>query len=88
MSLEIQATYEGGVLKPNAPSPLKDHQRVVVTVRATPGPEDEQARRQRARKRLLNLFARIDEKTQMAPDDEMEAAIEEAMQFVRGTRDQ
>jgi predicted DNA-binding antitoxin AbrB/MazE fold protein len=33
MSLEIDATYENGVLKPDLPLPLKDRQRVKVTVR-------------------------------------------------------
>jgi predicted DNA-binding antitoxin AbrB/MazE fold protein len=33
MAHQIEATYEGGVLKPDAPLPLKDHERVVVTVR-------------------------------------------------------
>ena len=32
MSLEIDATYENGVLKPDLPLPLKDRQRVKVTV--------------------------------------------------------
>jgi predicted DNA-binding antitoxin AbrB/MazE fold protein len=33
MSLEIEGIYEGGVLKPDEPLPLKDHERVVITVR-------------------------------------------------------
>ena len=33
MSLEVDAIYENGVLKPDLPLPLKDHQRVKVTVR-------------------------------------------------------
>ena len=33
MSLEIEGTYEGGELKPDEPLPLKDHERVVITVR-------------------------------------------------------
>jgi predicted DNA-binding antitoxin AbrB/MazE fold protein len=86
MSLEVEATYEGGVLRPDAPLPLKDHQRVVVSVRAAPSSEDEQTRRGRARERLMKLFARIDETTRQVPDKEMEAAIEEAMQFVRSAR--
>ncbi len=32
MSLEIDATYENGVLKPDLPLPLNDRQRVKVTV--------------------------------------------------------
>jgi predicted DNA-binding antitoxin AbrB/MazE fold protein len=32
MSLEIEATYENGVLKPDKPLPLGEHQRVKVTV--------------------------------------------------------
>jgi predicted DNA-binding antitoxin AbrB/MazE fold protein len=33
MSLEIEATYENGVLKPDQPLPLSEHDRVRVTVR-------------------------------------------------------
>jgi len=33
MLLEISATYENGVLKPDSPIPLEEHQRVKVTVR-------------------------------------------------------
>lgn len=32
MSIIIDATYEGGVLKPEGPLPLTEHQRVRVTV--------------------------------------------------------
>jgi predicted DNA-binding antitoxin AbrB/MazE fold protein len=32
MSLEIDAIYEDGVLKPDRPLPLSEHQRVKVTV--------------------------------------------------------
>jgi predicted DNA-binding antitoxin AbrB/MazE fold protein len=32
MSLEIEAIYENGVLKPDNPLPLKEHQRVHVVV--------------------------------------------------------
>ena len=37
MSLEITATFEGGVLKPDNPLPLLDGQRVRVTVSAPAG---------------------------------------------------
>jgi predicted DNA-binding antitoxin AbrB/MazE fold protein len=33
MSLQVEATYEGGLLKLDGPLPFKDHERVVVTVR-------------------------------------------------------
>jgi predicted DNA-binding antitoxin AbrB/MazE fold protein len=33
MSLEIEATYENGVPKPDQPLPLKDHQRITITIR-------------------------------------------------------
>jgi len=36
MSLEVQATYEGGLLKPDKPLPFSDHQRVTVTVKPIP----------------------------------------------------
>jgi len=32
MSLEVNATYDNGVLKPDLPLPLKDRQRVKLTV--------------------------------------------------------
>jgi predicted DNA-binding antitoxin AbrB/MazE fold protein len=32
VSFEIEAVYEGGVLKPERPLPLEDHQRVKVVV--------------------------------------------------------
>ena len=32
MSLEVQATYEGGVLRPDRPLPFQERQRVTVTV--------------------------------------------------------
>jgi hypothetical protein len=43
------------------------------------------ARRDAARKRLLALLERIDETTRDVPDEEMEQAIAEAMQFVRSS---
>ena len=36
MSITIEATYENGILKPDGPLPLKDHERVKVTVHAVP----------------------------------------------------
>ena len=33
MSLEIEATYENGVLVPSQPLPFKDHDKVVVMVK-------------------------------------------------------
>jgi predicted DNA-binding antitoxin AbrB/MazE fold protein len=35
MSLEIEAVYEDGVLKPDKPLPLKEHERVTVSVKPT-----------------------------------------------------
>ena len=32
MTITVEATYENGVLKPAEPLPLKDHQKVRVTV--------------------------------------------------------
>jgi predicted DNA-binding antitoxin AbrB/MazE fold protein len=34
MSLTVEATYENGVLKPSQPLPLKDHEKVTVTIRS------------------------------------------------------
>jgi len=36
MLLEVQATYENGVLKPDEPLPLQERQRVKVTVHQEP----------------------------------------------------
>jgi predicted DNA-binding antitoxin AbrB/MazE fold protein len=33
MSLEIEAIYEDGVLKPDRPLPLQEHERVTVSVK-------------------------------------------------------
>ena len=33
MSLEVEATYENGVLKPDAPLPLSERERVTVQIR-------------------------------------------------------
>ncbi len=50
--------------------------------------EDEPlVRRADARRRLLTLLARVDEKTRDVPDEEMGQAIAEAMQFVRSSHD-
>ncbi len=32
MTLTIQATYENGVLKPDQPLPLREHERVQITI--------------------------------------------------------
>lgn len=34
MSMEIEATYEGGVLKLDEPLPFQERERIVVTVKA------------------------------------------------------
>lgn len=41
MSLEIEATYENGVLKPDQPLPLKDHGRIFITIRPIASRVDE-----------------------------------------------
>ncbi len=33
MALEVEAIYVGGILKPAQPLPLREHQRVMITVR-------------------------------------------------------
>jgi predicted DNA-binding antitoxin AbrB/MazE fold protein len=35
MTLSVEATYENGVLKPAQPLPLKEHQKVQVTVKSS-----------------------------------------------------
>ena len=37
MSIEVEAVYEGGVLRPERPLPLEEHQRVKVIVNDVPG---------------------------------------------------
>jgi predicted DNA-binding antitoxin AbrB/MazE fold protein len=43
MALTVEAVYENGVLKPTQPLPLKEHERVRVTVQAQPGAARESA---------------------------------------------
>lgn len=33
MAMEVQATYENGVLRPDKPLPLKEHERVTVGIK-------------------------------------------------------
>ncbi|HUY92671.1 MAG TPA: hypothetical protein VMV10_28280 [Pirellulales bacterium] len=47
--------------------------------------DDRAARRASARQRLLTLLAKVDARTRDVPDEEMEKAIDEAMQFVRSS---
>lgn len=37
MSLEVEATYEGGVLKLDKPLPFDDRERVIVTIKSRVG---------------------------------------------------
>lgn len=37
MALEIEATYQNGVLKPDTPLPIQDNQRVRLTIHETTG---------------------------------------------------
>lgn len=41
MSLEVEATYENGVLRLDEPLPLKEQERVIVTVKSTKSRVDE-----------------------------------------------
>jgi predicted DNA-binding antitoxin AbrB/MazE fold protein len=34
MTIRVEATYEGGVLKPDRPLPLREHQKVEVVIRS------------------------------------------------------
>lgn len=62
---------------------LNDGDELVLAVRRA---DDERAmRRDDARRRLLGLLAKIDQRTRDVSDEEMEKAIEEAMQFVRSS---
>ncbi len=37
MSIEVDAVYHNGVLKLDAPVPLKDNERVRITIQPSPG---------------------------------------------------
>ena len=43
MRLEVKATYENGVLRPDEPLPLAEHERVVVSVTPSSSPVRELA---------------------------------------------
>lgn len=65
---------------------LSDGDELTLAVRRAA--EDERStRRTNARNRLLALLAKMDEKARDVPDEEMDQAIEEAMQFVRSSPD-
>jgi predicted DNA-binding antitoxin AbrB/MazE fold protein len=34
MNITVEATYENGVLRPSQPLPLKDHEKVTVTIQS------------------------------------------------------
>lgn len=38
MTITVEAVYEDGVLKPAQPLPLKEHEKVRITVQSTPSP--------------------------------------------------
>ena len=38
MTLTVEATYENGVLKPHQPLPLKEHEKVQVTIQGKMSP--------------------------------------------------
>lgn len=63
---------------------LSDADELILGLRRS-GDDERSARRDAARKRLLALLERIDEKTCDVPDAEMDNAIDEAMQFVRSS---
>jgi len=43
MSLQVEATYENGALKLDRPLPLKEHERIVVTIQPKASRVDESA---------------------------------------------
>jgi hypothetical protein len=64
---------------------LTDSDELIVTLRrAVQTPADGQ--REAARERLLQYLNRLDERLPDVPEEEMEAAIDEAMQFIRPRR--
>ena len=65
---------------------LSDGDELTLAVRRVADGE-RSTRQANARKRLLALLAKLDEKTRDAPDEEMDKAIEEAMQSVRSSSD-
>lgn len=61
---------------------LSDGDEVTLALRR-PTDNERSKRRANARQRLLALLAKIDETARDASDEEVDKAIEEAMQFVR-----
>ncbi len=60
--------------------PVSDADELTVTLHR---PSEDADRRARARERLLAVMHGIGERVKDVPDDEVNAAIDEAMQFVR-----
>jgi predicted DNA-binding antitoxin AbrB/MazE fold protein len=58
MQLTIEATYEGGVLKPVSPLPLKEHEKVRVTIQ-----EDAEWRASRVRATAGLMGGNLDAET-------------------------
>ncbi|HQU46909.1 MAG TPA: hypothetical protein PK867_29160 [Pirellulales bacterium] len=63
---------------------LSDGDEVTLALRRADS-QERATRKANARKRLLALLATMDEKTRNVPDEGMDEAIEEAMQFVRSS---
>lgn len=67
MLLEVEATYEKGVLKPDKPLPLEEHQRVKVTVHGEAG-------RIRGTYGLIGWTGDLEVVRRIAEDDEINAS--------------
>lgn len=69
MSLTIEATYENGVLKPDQPLPLQEHQRVRVTLHAPADIPNAMEAVQRSYG-LLRWTGEVETRRRIAEDDE------------------
>lgn len=63
MSIEVEATYENGTLKLDAPLPFKDHERIVVSIKSKISRVDESYG-------LIGWTGDVDTLRKIAEDDE------------------
>jgi predicted DNA-binding antitoxin AbrB/MazE fold protein len=79
MTITVDATYEGGILKPVRPLPLAEHQQVEVTIHTSQGGGDEAksslAARQQALAALCSLELPVDD-WEIMEDEIIRGAIE------------
>jgi predicted DNA-binding antitoxin AbrB/MazE fold protein len=72
MTITIDATYENGVLKLEQPLPLKEHEKVRVTVQSVTPPADEAERVVRRSYGLLGWTGDVETLRRLATDPEFD----------------